>query len=76
MRKINHSGAIDERRYTMKDSDTRCSFCKKSAGEVAQIAGGRNASICNECVALIAGVIAKRHKEWREKLIGALSAMD
>ena len=40
-------------------SDLRCSFCGKAHDDVWKLIAGREAAICDECVAVCAGIVAK-----------------
>lgn len=46
---------------TPSTHESQCSFCRKQLAEVRQLIAGPGVSICNECVALSAQIIAEGH---------------
>jgi ATP-dependent Clp protease ATP-binding subunit ClpX len=43
----------------------RCSFCSKSQDEVWKLFAARHAAICDECVEVCAGIMAKEPRPER-----------
>lgn len=55
-------------------AETRCSFCSKTQHEVREVvAGGSNAFICDECVALAITAISEKDPAWGEEQLQALA---
>ena len=44
---------------TTPPQSLRCSFCGKAHDDVWKLIAGRDAAICDECVEVCAGIIAK-----------------
>jgi ATP-dependent Clp protease ATP-binding subunit ClpX len=44
-----------------------CSFCGKEPPEALQFVMGPNVCICDQCVELCVGIIARKHPEWGER---------
>jgi ATP-dependent protease Clp ATPase subunit len=50
-----------------------CSFCGKSEDDAAQLITARpDLSICDECIGLMAEIVARKNNEWRERQIEVL----
>jgi ATP-dependent protease Clp ATPase subunit len=58
----------------MTDAQLYCSMCGKSSGEVSRLVAGPQINVCSECIALMAGIVAKEDDGWRKALIEQLSA--
>ncbi len=50
-----------------------CAFCGKPADAVKHLVAGRGAMICDECVAICAGVLADQDEAWRAETLRSLS---
>jgi ATP-dependent protease Clp ATPase subunit len=55
----------------MAVSALHCSFCSKSADDVAQLIAGPNVYICDECVNICVSYLSPRYKL---KVLGVLAA--
>ena len=57
--------------------EPRCCFCQKAQHKVTNlIAGPENLRICDECVALMCGIIAEQNDKWRKRQIKRLMKRD
>jgi len=65
--------ANSEEQTLPASGEPHCSFCGKAQHEVREVvAGGANAIICDECVALCITAISEKDPDWREEQIRAL----
>ena len=56
--------------------DLHCAFCKKSSNDVASLlAVYANLCICNECLACLVDILARRNEAWRDQQIEVLTKL-
>jgi ATP-dependent Clp protease ATP-binding subunit ClpX len=57
----------------MPDKKLYCSMCGQSQDEVKVLIAGPEINVCDECVLLMAEIIASKNVEWRNSAIDRLS---